>query len=243
MSARRLLLDIGNSRLKWAWQAGGDLGERGAIAHAGDPAAALPGCPLLPPHEVWIAHVTGAEHEARLAAVVRARYGCDPHFARSRDRWRGLRNGYKDPARLGVDRWLVMLAAWSEQRTATCIVDAGTALTVDAFDGDGRHLGGIIAAGLSTQQRALLDQTRFATRARGAAYHAGLGSDTESCVSQGAMLACLGAIDRAVAAVDAPARQLITGGDAGVLLPHLSGDWEHRPDLVLEGLRVLAEDR
>ena len=241
--APRLLLDIGNSRLKWAWQADAGLGECGVVVHDGEPAAALPSFAPLQPAEVWISHVTGAAHEARLAAAVRERYGRAPHFARSAAQWCGLHNRYDDPARLGVDRWLVMLAAWSEQRVATCIVDAGTALTVDGFDPDGRHLGGIIGAGLLTQQRAVLGQTRFAARERGPQYHAGLGADTESCVSQGAMLACLGAIDRALAATGPAARRLITGGDASLLLPYLSAGWEHRPDLVLEGLRVLADDR
>ncbi|MFC4252737.1 type III pantothenate kinase [Sinimarinibacterium flocculans] len=240
--APRLLLDIGNSRLKWAWQADAGLGDCGVIVHAGEPAVALPSLAPVQPAEVWISHVTGPANEAPLAAAVRERFGRAPHFARSAEQWRGLRNGYAEPARLGVDRWLVMVAAWSEHRVATCIVDAGTALTVDGFDEAGRHLGGIIAAGLLTQQRAVLGQTRFATREQGTTYHAGLGLDTEACVSQGAMLACLGAIDRALSAT-AAVRRIVTGGDASVLLPHLHGDWEHRPDLVLEGLRVLADDR
>lgn len=241
--APRLLLDIGNSRLKWAWQRDSGLGDCGVIVHDGDPTAALPSFAPTQPAEIWIAHVTGAASEARVKAAVRERFGRDPHFARSTAQWQGLRNRYEEPERLGVDRWLVMVAAWREQRVATCIVDAGTALTVDAFDADGRHLGGLIGAGLMTQQRAVLGQTRFATRERGPQYHAGLGTDTESCVSQGAMLACLGAIDRAVVATGGVARRLVTGGDASVLLPHLHGQWEHRPDLVLEGLRALADDR
>lgn len=241
--APRLLLDIGNSRLKWAWQTAAGLGDCGIAVHDGDPAAALPSFAPVQPVEVWISHVTGEPHEARLAATVRERFGRDPHFARSTAHWRGLRNRYEDPARLGVDRWLVMVAAWSERRVATCIVDAGTALTIDGIGADGRHLGGIIAAGLLTQQRAVLGQTRFATRQRGLQYHDGVGTDTESCVGQGAMLACLGAIDRALAATGCAARRLITGGDASVLLPHLGDGWEHRPDLVLEGLHALADDR
>lgn len=243
ISAPRLLLDIGNSRLKWAWQGEKGLGDCGVIVHDGDPAAALPSFAPVQPAEVWIAHVTGGASEASLTVAVRERFGREPHFARSAAQWRGLSNRYEEPERLGVDRWLVMLAAWSEQRVATCIVDAGTALTVDGFDAEGRHLGGLIGAGLLTQQRAVLGQTRFATREHGPRYHAGFGIDTESCVSQGAMLACLGAIDRALAATGSAARRIITGGDASVLLPHLHGHWEHRPDLVLEGLRVLADDR
>ncbi|WP_281784532.1 type III pantothenate kinase [Sinimarinibacterium flocculans] len=243
LAAPRLLLDIGNSRLKWAWQAAEGSGECGVVVHGGDPAAALPSFAPVQPTEVWIAHVTGNDSEARLGAAVRDRFGRAPRFARSAANWRGLRNRYEEPGRLGVDRWLVMVAAWSEQRVATCIVDAGTALTVDGFDADGRHLGGIIGAGLLTQQRAVLGHTRFATRERGPQYHDGFGTDTETCVSQGAMLACLGAVDRALAATGTAARRLITGGDAAVLLPHLARDWEHRPDLVLDGLRVLADDR
>jgi type III pantothenate kinase len=243
-TAPKLLIDIGNTRLKWALLDGHDaFGECGVTVHGGDPAATLPDLAPLQPSEVWIAHVTGSEHGERLSAAVRERYGREPHHARSAAVWRELRSAYAEPERLGVDRWLVLVAAWAQQHGACCIVDAGTALTVDAIDAEGRHLGGIIAAGLDTQQRALLGNTRFGTRRRRRRYHGGLGNDTEACVMQGAVLACLGAIDRACAAAGSGARRLITGGDAAILLPHLGAGWEHRPHLVLEGLRAIATDR
>jgi type III pantothenate kinase len=243
-AAPKLLVDIGNTRLKWALLDGsGAFGDCGVAVHGGDPAATLPDLAPLQPSEIWIAHVTGAEQGARLHAAARERYGCDPHHARSAEGWRGLKSAYVEPERLGVDRWLALVAAWAQQRGASCVVGAGTALTVDAVDADGRHLGGIIVAGLDTQQRALLGNTRFGTRRRKRRYHGGLGDDTESCVMQGAALACLGAIDRACAAAGSGARRLITGGDAAILLPHLGAGWEHRPQLVLEGLRALATDR
>lgn len=240
-----LLLDIGNTRLKWglATDAGAPLGECGAVVHDGEPAAALRALNLPRPATVWVAHVTGDAHEVRLADTLCALYGRTPHFARTAAEWRGLRNAYVEPQRLGTDRWLVMLAAWAERPGAVCVVDAGTALTVDCIDADGRHLGGIIGAGLLAQQRAVLGQTRFATRDSAARYDGGLGHDTEACVRQGAMLACLGAIDRAAAALHGPSRGLITGGDAPLLLPQLGGHWDYRPHLVLEGLRLLAADR
>lgn len=243
MSTATLLLDVGNSRLKWATAKAGRIGDSGAVAHDGDPAALIAGLPVEAIDAVWVAHVTGLAHEEALSAALFQRYAQRPNFARSSPRWRELRNAYAEPERLGVDRWLVMIAAWTQGQGAACIVDAGTALTIDNIDAGGLHQGGIIAAGLRTQQRAVLGHTRFATRDMTAPYSGGLGFETEACVRQGAMLACLGAIDRAAAAAGSSARRLMTGGDAALLLPYLGTGWEHRPNLVLEGLLAVAGDR
>ncbi len=240
----RLLLDIGNTRLKWGLAGAAGLDECGAVVHDGDPAAALRALHLpRRPAELWVAHVTGAEHEARLTQTLCELYALEPRFARTAAQWRDLRNAYREPERLGVDRGLLLIAAWAHVRAPLCVVSAGTALTVDCVDAGGRHLGGIIAGGLAVQQRAVLGNTRFATRGGAAVYDGGLGLDTEACVRQGAMLSCLGAIDRAAAMAGPAARCLLTGGDADVLLPHLRGAWVHRPHLVLEGLLRLADDR
>ena len=238
----KLLIDIGNTRLKWACAGPGGLGEATALPHDGDPALVLQSLPMLHPTEVWITQVTGAAQESALADAVQRRYALQPQFARSGAEWRGLRSAYREPQRLGVDRWLAMMAAWATHRGAACVIDAGTALTADVIAADGRHLGGFIAAGLDTQQRAVLGATRFATRDVDAiGYQSGLGTDTETCVRQGALLACVGAIERAAAQAGAGAALLITGGDAARLLPHLDLRWRHEPLLVLEGLRQLAD--
>lgn len=240
----KLLIDIGNTRLKWALAGpAGELQRAQAISHEGDPVHALAQLPQAELDGIWLAQVTGMEQEARIDAALQMRYGRVPVHARSADQWHGLRNAYREPWRLGVDRWLVMVAAWAWHPRAFCVVDAGTALTVDCVAADGRHLGGVITAGLHTQQRAVLGATRFATRDTAQAYDGALGTDTEACVRQGAMLACLGAIDRASALAGLGAVRLITGGDAHLLLPHLPSTWMHRPNLVLEGLLALAHDR
>ncbi|WP_020651191.1 type III pantothenate kinase [Solimonas variicoloris] len=242
MSATRLLIDVGNTRLKWALVRDRQMTETGAALHDGEPARAVAALPAATVDAVWMAHVTGDAHEAALCEAVRLRFCVNPQLARSATEWRGLRNAYREPQRLGVDRWLAMVAAWHARRGAACVVDAGTALTADVIAADGAHRGGLIAAGLETQQRAVLGATRFATRAAGAPYRGGLGDDTESCVRQGAMLACLGAIDRARALAGADAACLLTGGDAGTLRAHLAAGWEMRPQLVLEGLRAVSEN-
>lgn len=230
-----LLLDIGNSRLKWALLDGDRLAPAQAVEHAGAPQQALAQLAIPPPAAVWISHVVGSEGEEQLAAAIERRWNLQPRFARTQARCDGLIVGYSEPERLGVDRWLAMLTAWQRCRTANIVVDAGTALTADVVDAGGQHLGGLIAPGLLTAQRGVLGATRFATRDIHAVPHTGLGRDTEACVRQGAMLGCLGAIDRAAAQLPG-ATGFITGGDAATLLSGLDARWQHRADLVLEGL-------
>jgi type III pantothenate kinase len=237
-----LLIDVGNSRLKWAQAHAGGLGVGGAIEHGSDPAAAVAAIPETQVEAVWIANVTGPALGEPLAAALAQRYGVVPRFAAVAARHAGLAVAYAEPQRLGVDRWLCLLAAWTQARGAACVASAGTALTFDAVDASGRHLGGIIAPGLTTMQQAVLGATRFAAAGPNAAYTEGLGADTDACVRQGGLHAAAGALDRLAGKYGADAPRLLTGGDAEALLPHLAPGWTLRPNLVLEGLLVLAQE-
>jgi type III pantothenate kinase len=238
----KLLLDVGNSRLKWAQAEGHHIVAGAAQEHGGDPAAAVAAMPDLKVEAIWISNVTGAALGAPLAAALGRRYGVEARFAAVAARHAGLAAAYAEPKRLGVDRWLCLLAAWTQTRAAACVASAGTALTFDAVDASGRHLGGIIAPGLTTMQQAVLGATRFAAAGPNAAYTEGLGTDTEACVRQGALHAAAGALDRLAGKYGAAAPGLLTGGDAEALLPHLGSGWSLRPNLVLEGLLALAQD-
>jgi len=134
----------------------------------------------------------------------------------------------------------VYSAAWSEACGAACVASAGTALTFDAVDAQGQHLGGVIAPGLLTMQQAVLGATRFAAAGPAQDYSEGLGRDTEACVRQGALHAGAGLVERLAARHGGGARCLLTGGDAERLLPHLGGSWSLRPNLVMEGLLAYA---
>jgi type III pantothenate kinase len=238
-----LLLDVGNTRLKWAVAGNGKIGTAGAIVHDGKPAQALAQLDLDdPPDAIKVVSVAGPAHELAIDETCLARWHRPARHARSEAGRDGLHNGYAQPQRLGADRWIAMLAAWHlAGRSAFVVADAGTALTVDVVGANGRHLGGIIAAGLQTSEKAVLGATRFPTRDTSLADHAGLGFDTEACVRQGAMLSVIGAIERAAAVAPANALRVLTGGDASRLAPHLAGRWALRPHLVLEGLQVLPD--
>jgi type III pantothenate kinase len=239
-----LWLDIGNTRLKWRLPLAGTTPETGAAEHGGDPAAALAALTLpddLRGNVGWAANVTGATHEAALLKVARERFGLELRFAAVRTECAGLKVGYADPSRLGVDRWLQMLALWSERPDAFVVASAGTALTFDAVDVSGQHLGGIIAPGLLTAQQAVLGATRFFARGPDEAYSPGLGNDTEACVRQGALHACAGLLERlSERYANAGVRQVIGGGDAETLLSHLRPGWQQRMDLVFAGLEAFS---
>ena len=235
-----LLIDIGNSRVKWALADGPNLAELNAAPHDGQPAPALRALPLPRARVVWLAHVMGPAHEKRLQNVIRDRYGITPRIARSHKRWAGLTVAYPSASRLGVDRFLAMQALWSSTRKPFCVAMAGTALTFDAVDARGRHQGGLIAPGLTTAWNAVREATRFELPARPKRYVRGLGKDTEACVRQGTLYACAGLVERA--AREAGGTRVLSGGDAATLRPHLDRSWSERPHLVLEGLLSYARE-
>jgi type III pantothenate kinase len=234
-----LLLDVGNSRLKWATARGARLSAVRAVAHHGQPASVLRQLEVGRVSSVWLAHVVGA-HERQLHATLKARFGVAPRIARTKKNCAGLRVAYANPAKLGVDRWLAMLALWSAARRPFCVAVAGTALTFDAVDARGRHAGGLIAPGLGTSWDAVKGATRFALRPRPDAYTRGLGADTDACVRQGALYACAGLLDKAAAG--ARGRRYLAGGDARTLHAHLDGRWTMKENLVLEGLLAYARE-
>ena len=159
-----------------------------------------------------------------------------------------MRCAYTDPSRLGVDRWVAVLAAHHAAHTAACVINAGTAVTFDAVDSGGAHLGGLIMPGASLFAAALDRNTRnIGPTAPVPAVAHGLellGRNTDAAVGRGAWLALAAALDRATATV---ARALgttpvvyLTGGDADALRGWLETQVQLRADLVLEGLALFA---
>lgn len=235
-----LLIDIGNTRIKWSQVTGEQSAPTQFKTHRGAPAQCLLGLDADKPSQIWIASVAGDAQEQKLNQACFERWGMRPQFARSGSGFGALKNCYAEPKRLGVDRWLAMIACHAQTGGACVIADAGTALTVDVIDAAGNHQGGIIAAGLRASESAVLGATQFEVREQALAVHGGLGQDTESCVRQGAMLSCLGALER-IARQSPDATCFIGGGDAEALVEVLGARWHHRPDMVIEGLRLLAQ--
>lgn len=228
-----LLLDLGNTRIKSARWDGRRLSPVTACEHGGDAAAAVIALDFSRIEQVWVASVFSGDANAALAERIRERSGLHARFARSLAEQSGLHNAYAEPARLGIDRWLSMLALWRELGRGFIVASAGTALTLDIVDDSGQHRGGYIAPGLAAMQRAVLGATRFEHRDRSQPYANTPGTDTEACVREAALAAALGLLHH-LQSDDRP--RFLSGGDAPTLLHHLPQHWQHRPDLVLHGL-------
>jgi type III pantothenate kinase len=237
MKGTHLLLDLGNTRLKWALARDGALVQ--APAALSWPGSALPlsDWQALRPETVALASVAPPAATAALEDAL-CTLGTPVHRVQTQVQWRGLRCGYPRPERLGVDRWLALVAAYCRSPDRACIVvSAGTALTVDVLDPDGAHRGGVIAPGLSTMRAGLITAAPALARHEGGVAASGPASDSADAIASGCLQAALGVIERhARDATGAPRQVLLAGGDAGVLAPHLAGPVELAPALVLEGL-------
>lgn len=242
----RLLLDLGNTRLKWALQAQpeGWLA-RGAVDWREDTMAGLQlawsGLPR--PDTVIAASVVDAVREALVAEVVGSL------FARALGWWRtpasacGVRNAYVEPQRLGVDRFLAMVAAYADGRAPCVLAGVGTALTLDALASDGRHLGGLIAPGPQLMRQSLLDATAQVRLDRPGEILE-LADNTADAVVSGCFQAAAALIERfatrMAARLDGAPTLILGGGDAATLMPLLSLPARLSQDSVLRGLAVWA---
>ncbi|QSA97676.1 type III pantothenate kinase [Methylococcus sp. EFPC2] len=237
--AALLLIDIGNSRIKWGWADAGGIAP-GEPFVGSDFSAAWSGLPR--PSAVWISNVAGPEYAERLRDWVSGRWGLDAHFARSEARACGVINGYDEPARLGVDRWLALIGARGRYAGPLCVADCGTAITVDVLSASGEHLGGVIAPGLALMNEALGKRTHALSPA-GRALVFDLARETESAIAAGVYGAAAGLIewtrDAAAKRLGSLPRLILTGGDGERLAPA----WDEAklvPELILDGLRIMA---
>ena len=243
----RLLLDMGNSRLKWALQAQPDAWfARGAVDwnEADVPAQLVSAWAELPrPDAVLAASVVDGAREAEVVRVTEQLFAHSPHWLRTPASAAGVRNAYAEPQRLGVDRFLAMVTALADGHAPCVLASAGTALTLDALAADGRHLGGLIAPGPLLMQQSLLGATARVRPERSGEI-VELADNTADAVASGCWLAAAALIERfmdsATARFDRRPMLILGGGDGARLAPLLSIPVQLSEDSVLRGLAVWA---
>lgn len=246
-----LLVDIGNSRVKWALSDGVAFTAQGAAPHKDIPATELFTAAwetLSAPQRVLVANVAGKIMATALRAWVKATWSLEVEFLVPRRRACGVTNAYVEAQRLGADRWAALIGAHARVPGNVCVIDCGSALTIDALDANGRHLGGLIIPGLAMMHDALIRNTGGISEqsvAQGDSNVSVLARDTQGAVNGGALYTLIAVIDRVTAdlAADlqAPLTRVICGGDAERLLALLAENYRYEPDLVLHGLAVIAE--
>ncbi|MGH8398836.1 MAG: type III pantothenate kinase [Gammaproteobacteria bacterium] len=242
-----LLVDAGNTRIKWALCRDQELFDHSAALHTAksvDDVLRQAWAALPRPERIIIANVAGKTMAENLTAQAREHFKLTPEFVVPAAQAAGVTNGYRNPKQLGSDRWAAMIAAHQRFRGPVCVIGCGTAITVDTLTREGLHLGGLIAPGIGVMHRALADAAAaiaFEPGAQATLY----AHDTRSAVTAGIVYAATGFIERTAMQIrsqqGAQTVFLLTGGDAEQLQPQLQGRFTLVPHLVLVGLAILAE--
>ncbi len=247
-----LVIDVGNTRLKWAWLTSTGLSDQQAILHRGTKPGMWRAALFesgQKPTRVLCSNVAGLKMAKTLSRLAKKAYRVEVEFVTAAAEFHGLINGYLNPNLLGSDRWMALIGAWTKAPSALCVVDVGTAVKVDSVDAAGRHLGGLIVPGIHMMRESLMSKTSDIAEA---AQHstpslAGvLANNTIGAVSRGAVFALAGMADRAAELIEQSTgvkpKLFITGGDAGMVTGTMRTRGEIVPDLVLQGLAVIAAE-
>jgi type III pantothenate kinase len=245
-----LLVDVGNTRVKWATLANGQQSPQRAAAYAlwsaTDWQRELFGGARI--EHVVATTVAGSDSRVVLEAAARQAGATSVTFVASSAAMAGVRNAYPDPGLLGVDRWVAVIGAYHLAHGACCVVDVGTAATLDTVDATGQHLGGFIVPGPQMMVRSLHAGTSNLAAFTAASPVGGaelFADNTRDAIERGCRIAVAALVDRTCAELAQRTRSVprlfCTGGGAGEVLPYVRTDCETVPDLVLRGLARIAE--
>lgn len=248
-----LLLDVGNSRVKWAWARDGRLredshgtlphdrlGDLGTIESPGEPSRAL------------LASVANDALTEAVVAQIESRWSCTPRRLLTGARCGDVENGYRQPETLGVDRWLALLGGRRRHGLPLVVMDVGSATTLDALDVRGRHLGGWLLPGPGMMRDAVRRGTALGPLSDTDA-QTGPARDTLAGLASGILAAQAGALQRFLAGLPESmlaAKVVICGGGAAPVLRAIMSVPQHDrpasldedPWLVFEGMLMVMED-
>ncbi len=239
-----LLVDIGNSAIKWAILEKDSLSTQQYITYEIsrlDNVLTKIWQYLNKPEIIWISNVAGPQVNETVIYWTIKHWQCKPNFIKTTKYECGVRNGYKYPEQLGVDRWLALIAASRLEAAMSCVViDCGTAVTIDVLD-NGQHLGGIIAPGLNTMQTSLSQNAYNLTDSKQflATSNFSLANNTSNGIIFGTLYAVLGLLEYVMNKLENKPKLILTGGDAVIIEPFLSRTYQYIPDLVLQGLKTV----
>jgi type III pantothenate kinase len=242
-------IDLGNSRLKWLYDSDREGESIEAMAYSSDDLYAQLSATWLVeviPEAVWIASVAEQAAFQQLTQWIGDNWELVPCAMSVSDADCGVSCGYDQPSQLGVDRWAALIAARASFPEGAIVVDCGTAVTLDAIDGHGQHLGGYILPGLGAMQHSLAQNTAMRWMEASADNSQRWGKNTASCIALGGRKAIAALIEHSVEDLQAagacdPAL-VITGGDAKMLQSFVEIESQRRDALVLEGLRLYAKE-
>ncbi len=247
----KLLIDMGNSSIKWAFLEKEQLSCQQRIAY-NNHSLTQAWLKLPAPTQVFVSNVAGAEKAAIITNWIKTHWRLEANFIKSTSYQCGVKNAYENPEQLGVDRWLALLAARRLETRAVCVVDCGTAITLDVLSANGNHQGGLIIPGLATMHNSLLSNTDLSAYLKKSLKRGGnvqdqepafLAQDTQNGIILGSLYAVIGLIEYIQNTYEKQGNQLIlilTGGSVPALKPLLQKPYRYIPDLVLQGIQTIV---
>jgi type III pantothenate kinase len=238
-----LAVDAGNSRVKWALHDGRSFVHEGWAMHADLDALDAQWSSLPAPSTIVIANVAG-DGIGRMLRESLGRWKTVPRWVSSARSQCGVSNRYDEPSQLGIDRWAALIGARKISSDPCVVVNAGTAMTVDALTATGEFIGGIIVPGFELMHETLAVHAAQLSAERGKFTPFPL--TTRDAITSGAIQALCGAIERmrdAMLTVGDREPVLIFSGGAGELVARYMGRPVRIVDkLVLEGLVQIAQE-
>ena len=238
-----LLLDVGNSRCKWALVRDGQWLHNGSIKNTDFEALQQAFMHLPPPTRILVSNVAGAPMAERVGALCAA-WASPPEFVTAHAQQCGVRNGYQRVQSLGSDRWAALIAAWQHTHSACLVINCGTATTVDALSPEGEFIGGLILPSLYLMHQSLAVNTAQLEGQAGVLCE--FPQNTADAIRSGVLRATLGAIEHQyllLAQRYTRARCILSGGAANEVIAHLTMPLDYIDNLVLRGLQIIGENK
>ncbi|MDE0743655.1 MAG: type III pantothenate kinase [Woeseiaceae bacterium] len=252
-NAKILLLDIGNTYIKWGLLEKSKLNNLNSMRNTNFLSMEHDDLKEVFPTDIGrviVSSVAAEDIDRKLSELIESYYDCSIEFACSELSAHGVKSGYKNATQLGVDRWVAMIAARAHFSGDVTVIDLGTAVTIDTIDKNGKHIGGQIFPGLQLMLNSLNQRTDRISLSLHNNNHTNTknkfwGDKTDDAIVFGACNAICGAIERAIRSLQESGYSptiILTGGDASTLKSLMDKDYIHRPNLVLEGLVVIANN-
>jgi type III pantothenate kinase len=252
------MIDMGNSAIKWAYLRQNVLSPQQRIVYNDHLEAMLTQTwlPLEKPSGgIWVSNVAGPQKSAVLTQWVKKNWDLSPNFVESAYSECGVKNGYTNPKQLGIDRWLALIGAYNMpfnpqdhfKNSLICVMDCGTAVTLDVLAGNGQHQGGVIMPGVNSLYQSLFKNTHALPQLDQAlpliSDNSFLGHETHTGIILGSLYAITGLLEHTINRLEKTGNQVIlilTGFDAPQLFSLLQRPYQYIPDLVLRGLQAVV---
>ncbi|HCX87161.1 MAG TPA: hypothetical protein DG761_03980 [Gammaproteobacteria bacterium] len=238
-----LLIDHGNSRIKWAMAGAQSWSVGEAIDYSGKETDFGPWSELDAPQRIVVSNSAGRAAFAHLENWCQSQWQLKPQLLKAKPAQHGVSNSYPEPETLGSDRWLALIAARQLRKGPLAVIDCGTAVTVDALSGEGAFLGGVISAGPKISAGALIERAAHLDR-EDMRYSGVFNTDTASAVTAGALIFVVGGIEKVLAEFRPKLGDgftvFMTGGWAETIAPLMRTEVTVYPDLVLQGIQLVT---